>query len=49
MQKQSTTKTPDFDNESIKLEKEHWKREGENFLNSTRYLSSLTVKKTKEK
>ena len=36
------------ESEEIHKEKEHWKKEGKKFLNSTRYLSSLTVKKTKE-
>lgn len=43
------SKPPNFDDESIELEKKHWERKGYEFLNSTRYLSTLTVKKTKEK
>ena len=38
-----------LENESIQLEKEHWEKEGEKFLNSKQYLNSLTVKKTEEK
>lgn len=35
--------------EEIRKEKEHWKKEGEKFLNSVRYLNSLIVKKKKVK